>query len=101
MRNTGVYGVVIVIVFLTCIHALGKSKYSWMKSDRFDVIDEQYRSVTEQNCRSKNKEQLTMRADVVSQLPVYNQLLSRVWYRNRTSLIHIHNMALNRAFFYR
>ncbi|GFS19102.1 Fras1 related extracellular matrix protein, partial [Elysia marginata] len=52
------------------------------------------------NCRNKPKSQLVMRKDVVAQLPVYNELLSRIWYRNRSSLIHIHNMALNRAFFY-
>jgi hypothetical protein len=53
------------------------------------------------NCDSKSREQMVLRADTVSQLPVYNQLLNRIWYSNRTSLIHLHNMALNRAFFYR
>lgn len=32
---------------------------------------------------------------------IFNQLLTRVWYKNRTTLIHTHNMALNRAFFFR
>ncbi|XP_059145696.1 uncharacterized protein LOC131932801 [Physella acuta] len=91
--------------FLLCIVtvftiAAGESKFTWMKPDHFDEIDAQFRSVTAENCRTKNKEALVMRKDVVTQLPVYNQLLSRVWYKNRTSLIHLHNMALNRAFFY-
>ena len=78
----------------------GPSTFSWMWYDHFDEIDDHMRTVNEQNCRSKSREELVLRADTVSQLPVYNQLLDRIWYRNRTSLIHLHNMALNRAFFY-
>ncbi|CAL1537135.1 unnamed protein product, partial [Lymnaea stagnalis] len=74
--------------------------YDWMKPDKFNQLDGLFHSVNAGNCRSKSKQQLLMRSDVVSQLPVYNHLLSKVWYRNRTSLIHIHNMALNRAMFH-
>ncbi|CAL1537134.1 unnamed protein product [Lymnaea stagnalis] len=88
------------VVFMSTHQDVQSSAYSWMKPDRFDEIDAQYSSVTAGNCRAKSKDQLVMRADVVAQLPVYNQLLDRIWYKNRTSLIHIHNMALNRAFFY-
>ncbi|GFN94730.1 fras1 related extracellular matrix protein [Plakobranchus ocellatus] len=80
--------------------AWAKGKYSWMAYDHFDEINDHFSSINADNCRNKDKSQLIMRKDVVAQLPVYNELLSRIWYRNRSSLIHIHNMALNRAFFY-
>lgn len=79
----------------------GGGKFDWFKYDNFDIVDKQITSVNGKNCHSKSPEQLMLRSDTVAQLPVYNQLLSRVWYRNRTTLIHLHNMALNRAFFYR
>ena len=37
---------------------------------------------------------------LVFQIPKFNQLKSQTWYKNRTSLIHLHNMALNRAFYF-
>ncbi|KAL8589311.1 hypothetical protein ACOMHN_052314 [Nucella lapillus] len=94
------------VLLVTCVlvgflgHLQGQSKFSWMWYDHFDEVDDHIRTVTPQNCRSKSREELVLRPDTVAQLPVYNQLLDRIWYPNRTSLIHIHNMALTRAFFY-
>ena len=92
----------LLLVVLVAImgHLDGQSKFSWMWYDHFDEIDDHMRTVNQQNCHSKSREEMVLRADTVSQLPVYNQLLDRIWYRNRTSMIHLHNMALNRAFFY-
>ncbi|XP_035826829.1 uncharacterized protein LOC118478043, partial [Aplysia californica] len=95
-------------VFLTFAYLLvitppsvhSEGQFTWMKLDQFDDIDNKIRSVNAKNCQSKSKAELVLRRDTVAQLPVYNQLLSRIWYRNRTTLIHIHNMALNRAFFF-
>jgi len=39
-------------------------------------------------------------ADSVAAVPKYNELLSSKTYSNRTNMLHVHNMALNRAFFY-
>ena len=81
--------------------ATAKGPYEWMKQDHFDEIDKKFHATKPWNCRSRGRENLLFRPDTVAQLPVYNQLLSRVWYKNRTTLIHLHNMALNRAMFYR
>ncbi|KAK7114273.1 uncharacterized protein [Littorina saxatilis] len=76
------------------------SRYSWMWYDHYDELADHMNTVDGQNCKSKAREDLVLRPDTLSQIPVYNRLLNRIWYRNRTALIHLHNMALNRAFFY-
>lgn len=72
----------------------------WMKWDAFDELDQQFQSVTGENCRSKRLEDLLMPENVVTQIPLYNKLQTSIFYKNRTNLVHLHNMALNRAFFF-
>ncbi|KAK3708828.1 hypothetical protein RRG08_021982 [Elysia crispata] len=80
--------------------ASAKSAFSWHKYDKLDEINDHISSIDGSNCRDRDKTDLRLRKDVITEMPVYNTLMSRVWYKNRTSLIHLHNMALNRAFFY-
>lgn len=80
--------------------ASARSVFSWIKYDKLDEINDHISSINENNCRNKDKSQLQLRKDVLNDIPLYNTLLNRVWYRNRTSLIHLHNMALNRAYFF-
>ncbi|XP_062592341.1 uncharacterized protein LOC134253767 [Saccostrea cucullata] len=72
----------------------------WMEWDKFDELDLQFRSTTGENCRSKSINELIMPENVITQIPKYNELRTKVFYKNRTNLIHLHNMALNRAYFY-
>ncbi|XP_061176016.1 uncharacterized protein LOC133184968 [Saccostrea echinata] len=72
----------------------------WMKWDAFDEIEQQFRTVTGDNCRSKPITDLIMPEDVLTQIPKYNELRTKVFYKNRTNLIHLHNLALNRAFYF-
>lgn len=92
---------ILVTVSALCAHVEAGTPFDWIAQDKLDEVDAYLQSVSESTCRSKSKDHLVMRSDIVSQLPVYNQLLSKIWYSNRTALIHLHNMALNRAFFYR
>jgi len=78
-----------------------RSVYDWMPYDNFDKVDDMYRAVTEQNCKSKPASALHLPYGSVGQLPKFNRLLSYIVYPNRTKLLHVHNMALNRAFFFR
>lgn len=93
------------ILFLVGITVLAVSlardgPFTWMKYDNFDIIQDKLSSITEQNCRSKPKGELRLDSTTVAQVPRYNLLLSSVIYSNRSSLLHLHNMALNRAFYY-
>ncbi|KAK2162767.1 hypothetical protein LSH36_92g05014 [Paralvinella palmiformis] len=74
--------------------------YDWMGYDNFDEIADRMDAVNAQNCRSKPASTLMLPADTLAQLPRFNKLLSTVIYPNRTDMLHQHNMALNRAFFY-
>jgi len=74
--------------------------YHWMGYDNFDEILDKMALVTADNCQSKSMDQLRLLSSTVSQKPRANVLLSTIIYSNRSSLLHLHNMALNRAFFY-
>ena len=74
--------------------------YDWMTYDRFDELDDRMMAVNEFNCASKSASELRLPADSVAQEPMFNRLLSYIIYPNRTKLLHTHNMALNRAFFF-
>lgn len=96
-------------VYLSAVVGLGalfliahglETPFEWMRPDRFDIINDKFYSITGENCRSKRAEDLKFRDDTVAQKPRYNMLLSTIIYSNRTALLHAHNMALNRAFFY-
>ena len=76
------------------------SPYDWTGYDAFDEIDDRMNSVNPQNCRSKPKEELYLPRETLAQLPRFNQLLTNLILPNRTKLLHLHNMALNRAFFW-
>ena len=78
-----------------------RSVYDWMPYDNFDKVDDMYRAITAQNCKSKPTSELRLPYGSVGQLPKFNRLLSYIVFPNRTKLLHVHNMALNRAFFFR
>jgi len=78
----------------------GRSPYEWRTYDNFDEVDDMMNSVNAHNCHAKPAEQLRLPRETLAQLPRFNKLLSTLIYPNRTDLLHLHNMALNRAFFY-
>ena len=86
-------------ILIACI-SFTNSQFKWMKYDQFDEIQDHITGITGKNCRQKTLDDLQLRKDIVSQIPRYNELLSKIYYANRTRLLHLHNMALNRAFFY-
>jgi hypothetical protein len=74
--------------------------YDWQTSDAYDEIRQRYDSVTFDNCHSKPADELHLPAATVAQPIRFNQLLTQIIFPNRTAMMHVHNMALNRAFFF-
>ena len=54
----------------------GQGKFSWMKYDKFDEIDDHMNTVNEHNCKSKSREELVLRPDTVSQVRSHDQFNS-------------------------
>ncbi|OAF69729.1 hypothetical protein A3Q56_02519 [Intoshia linei] len=57
-------------------------------------------SVNARNCKYRSMSDLRLPYETLAQIPRFNRLLSSIIYSNRTQLLHLHNMALNRAFYY-
>ncbi|CAH1798682.1 unnamed protein product [Owenia fusiformis] len=101
MRSVAAVVFAVALVALAGLEAQrSNGKFDWMSYDNFDQIIDRMDSVTPENCNSKPSAELRLHPDTVSQLPLTNRLLSTIIYPNRTSLLHLHNMALNRAFFH-
>lgn len=80
--------------------ALAPGPYSWMKNDKFDEIMEKMVKINPQNCKSKSREELMLPEETLSQLPQYNTLPKTEIFPNRTTLLHIHQAALSRGYFF-
>lgn len=88
-------------IFAALLHlTFAKSPYSWYPRDNFDYIMDKMSRANPNNCRYLSEADLTLPINIVSQMPKYNQIPLQVWYANRSKLLHLHNLALNRAFFF-
>ncbi|OWF54531.1 uncharacterized protein LOC110443474 [Mizuhopecten yessoensis] len=96
MTSNGV-PVLVSMFIVTCVTS---QVFDWLKHDKFDDLDDKMVAVHHDNCRAKAKSDMLFPTDTVSQIPKFNNLKHRIFYKNRTSLVHLHNMALNRAFFF-
>ncbi|KAL7056221.1 hypothetical protein AAHC03_021027 [Spirometra sp. Aus1] len=74
--------------------------FSWYPRDNFDYIMEKMSKANPNNCPYLSEADLTLPATSVSQLPAYNRIPLQIWFVNRSKLMHLHNVALNRAYFY-
>ena len=72
----------------------------WEGRDAFDEVFAKYMSVDGDNCAIKHVGDLKMSEDTVSHLPDIKEININPVFPNRTALLHLHNMALSRAFFY-
>ena len=75
-------------------------QFEWQGRDEYDAIRYQMDSVTADNCPIKSVNELHMPEDCVSHLPDIKDININPVFPNRTALLHLHNMALNRAFFW-
>lgn len=75
-------------------------QFDWQKYDNFDKIREKLDKVNADNCKIVDVNDLFLDADTVSHIPDIKWLGIDPVFPNRTNLLHVHNMAINRAFFY-
>ena len=108
-RNKIVYSVC-TCIFLAYFFICGLSGISvtaqetfdkvWEGRDAFDEIWTKYMAVNEDNCAIRHVGDLKMEPNTVSHLPDIKEININPVFPNRTALLHLHNMALNRAFFF-
>lgn len=77
-----------------------ESSSLWPRRDPFDEIQSKINSVNEDNCAIKHVGDLKLPADSVSHLPDIKEININPVFPNRTALLHLHNMALSRSFFF-
>ena len=68
--------------------------------DAFDEIAEKLLRVNGDNCAIMHVGDLKLPEDTVSHLPDIKEININPVFPNRTDLLHLHNMALSRAFFF-
>lgn len=92
------------ILFLSCVIALAitsvMTQYEWQARDPFDEIRRSMDKVTKGNCEIRHIGELYLSNETVSHLPEIKDININPVFPNRSMLLHIHNMALNRAFFW-
>jgi len=75
-------------------------QFEWQKYDNFDKIREKLDKVNADNCRIVDVNDLFLDLDTVSHIPDIKYFGIDPIFPNRTNLLHVHNLAISRAFFY-
>jgi len=76
------------------------SFFSPNRLDPFDEIQRKYHSINEDNCHIKHVADLFMPEDTITHIPDVKDININPVFPNRTDMLHVHNMALSRAFFF-
>lgn len=89
------------IYLLSCLFVLSViAQYEWQIKDAYDEIRLKYNKVTKDNCEIVHDKELFLPEDAVSHKPDIKDVNINPVFPNRTALLHIHNMALSRSFFW-
>ncbi|KAK0182119.1 hypothetical protein PV327_000286 [Microctonus hyperodae] len=75
-------------------------QYEWQPKDAFDEIKIKMDKVTKDNCEIQHFGDLFLPDDSVSHIPDIKDININPVFPNRTALLHLHNMALSRSFFW-
>lgn len=76
------------------------AQFDWQPRDAFDEIRVRLDKVTADNCPIQHLGDLYLPEDSVSHLPDIKEININPVFPNRTALLHLHNMALSRSFFW-
>nr|WOZ29507.1 G-protein coupled receptor 158 [Locusta migratoria] len=86
------------LLVLTVLGVNGQ--YEWQTRDAFDEIRQKMDRVTSDNCPIQRVEDLRLPEDSVSHIPDIKDININPVFPNRTALLHLHNMAMSRSFFW-
>ncbi|XP_076766742.1 uncharacterized protein LOC143433330 [Xylocopa sonorina] len=75
-------------------------QYEWQARDAFDEIRLKIDKINQENCPIQHLRELYLPEDTVSHLPDIKDININPVFPNRTALLHLHNMALSRSFFW-
>lgn len=75
-------------------------QFEWQARDSFDEIRMRLNDINKENCMIKHLDNLYLPEDTVSHLPDIQDININPVFPNRTALLHLHNMALSRSFFW-
>lgn len=88
------------VFFLLLLTVGVLAQYEWQARDTFDEIKIKYDKVNPDNCPIQHVNDLYLDEDVVSHKPDIKEININPIFPNRTALLHLHNMALSRGFFW-
>ncbi|XP_076259463.1 uncharacterized protein LOC143195864 [Rhynchophorus ferrugineus] len=88
--------VLLILFYLLAV----RGQYEWQSHDAFDEVMRSFRAVNKDNCEVQHTADLYLPEDSISHLPDIKDVNINPVFPNRTQLLHIHNIALNRAFFW-
>lgn len=89
-----------VIVHCCVLAACVLAQFNWHVRDNFDDIRTRIDKVRGDNCRVVDVNELFLPNETVTHVPNIQRLNIDPVFPNRTNLLHIHNMAISRAFFF-
>lgn len=75
-------------------------QYEWQARDAFDEVRTKMNKVNADNCPITLLDDLYLPEDSVSHHPDVKDININPVFPNRTAMLHLHNMAMNRAFFW-
>ncbi|XP_050026999.1 uncharacterized protein [Dermacentor andersoni] len=91
---------VIVNFVLACACVGVLAQFNWHVRDNFDDIRTRIDKVRGENCRVVDVNELFLPNETVTHVPNIQRLNIDPVFPNRTNLLHVHNMAISRAFFF-
>lgn len=92
------YSLILVLLTLLCNGIRGQ--YEWQTRDAFDEVTYKMEKVNWENCPIQHLGDLFLPEDSVSHLPDIKDININPVFPNRTALLHLHNLALSRSFFW-
>jgi hypothetical protein len=88
------------LLCLSCCLWLSEAQFGWQTRDAFDEIKYKYDQVTPDNCQIQQRASLYLPEDTVTHKPNIKEVNINPILPNRTALLHLHNMAMSRAFYW-